>query len=368
MRLKPIVSSTKRGNGFRCFILLGTVIGLSYLLCGCSSIGPKTILRDRFDYSTAIATSWKRQMLLNIVKLRYGEPPLFMDVASVINQYELRGEVSAGASFTEGLLADRYDIGGSANYYDRPTVTYQPLTGQKFNLSMLTPIKPERLLALVQAGYSIKFVFRIGVRAINGIKNSRHTVELSQAEDPMFTKILDALKRIQGSGMLTIRFKQKESGEKMVVFFSHQIQDEKIQRDIEFVRKTLGLARGINEFTLAFGLLPENDREIAVLSHSMLDILLELSAQIEVPPKHLTDGRAWNVDHAHQSNPLIRIHSHTEQPEDVFSAVKFRDHWFWIDDKDLYSKQVMSFMMILFSLAESQKPAQVPVVTVGAGP
>ena len=53
-------------------------------LPACHSYGARTVPRDRFDYSSAVGTSWKQQMLLNIVKMRYGEPPVFMEVASVI--------------------------------------------------------------------------------------------------------------------------------------------------------------------------------------------------------------------------------------------------------------------------------------------
>ncbi|KPK93125.1 MAG: hypothetical protein AMJ94_03780 [Deltaproteobacteria bacterium SM23_61] len=63
----------------RIFLVAGMVF-----LAGCASIGPATIPRDRFDYTSAIAESWKSQMLLNIVKLRYADVPVFLDVASVI--------------------------------------------------------------------------------------------------------------------------------------------------------------------------------------------------------------------------------------------------------------------------------------------
>ena len=62
-------------------------------LGGCSSIGPGTVARDRFDYISAISDSWKAQMLLNLVKLRYGDAPVFLDVASVINQYSIEGAI-----------------------------------------------------------------------------------------------------------------------------------------------------------------------------------------------------------------------------------------------------------------------------------
>ena len=60
---------------------------------GCSSIGTGTITSDRFDYNAAISDSWKDQMLINLVKIRYGDSPVFLDIASVISQYSVEGEL-----------------------------------------------------------------------------------------------------------------------------------------------------------------------------------------------------------------------------------------------------------------------------------
>jgi hypothetical protein len=78
-------------------LLSGFVI---LLLAGCSGIGPVTVSRDRFDYTAAISDSWKRQMLFNLVKIRYGDAPVFMDVSSVISQYQIAGQVNLGATLT----------------------------------------------------------------------------------------------------------------------------------------------------------------------------------------------------------------------------------------------------------------------------
>jgi hypothetical protein len=50
---------------------------------------------------------------------------------------------------------------------------------------------------------------------------------------------------------------------------------------------------------------------------------------------------------------LIRIGSSTERPGDAFAAVRYRGHWFVIDDHDLPSKRLFTFLMFIFALVET---------------
>ena len=73
---------------------------LSFLGTTCTSIGPGTVPHDRIDYGSSIGNSWKEQTLLNIVKLRYADMPIFLEVAQVIAGYQLQSALSG--SFTLG--------------------------------------------------------------------------------------------------------------------------------------------------------------------------------------------------------------------------------------------------------------------------
>jgi len=71
----------------------GALLAGCLALSGCASIGPSTVRRDRFDYVVAISDSYKRQTLLNLVKTRYADVPVYMEIDSVINQYAIEGEL-----------------------------------------------------------------------------------------------------------------------------------------------------------------------------------------------------------------------------------------------------------------------------------
>jgi hypothetical protein len=128
--------------------------GLLLTFVGCAGVGPHSVARDRFDYTTAISDSWKAQMLVNMVKMRYGDTPTFLDVASVINQYSVESQLDLRLTWVDHLiaaLASNQSAGAAARYIDRPTITYAPIMGEKFARSLMTPIPPASILSLIQA-------------------------------------------------------------------------------------------------------------------------------------------------------------------------------------------------------------------------
>src|SRR5215472_5468997 len=140
---------------------------LSLLVTTCTSIGPGMVPHDRIDYGTSIGNSWKEQTLLNIVKLRYADMPVFLEVAQVIAGYQLQSAVSGSftlGNFTANLidrLAAAVTATAGGTYTDRPTVVYQPLTGVDFLKRLMTPIPPSSVLFMLQSGYSAERIMPI---------------------------------------------------------------------------------------------------------------------------------------------------------------------------------------------------------------
>lgn len=355
--------------------LIPMAVVMIFFIAGCSNIGPKTIPRDRFDYNKSISDSWKEQTLLNIVKLRYSDIPLFVEVASIVSGYTLESTVNLGGTLSSRVAdpGDFVNMGVSGKYIDRPTITYSPITGQKFNKSFMTPIPPNAVLFLMQSGWPIDVIFPLTVDTINGLRSHISGGKDARQGDPDFYRVIALLRIIQKSGTVGMRIvKEKDQKESTIMFFHQKNIPPEIEDAFNELNTLLGLEPEDREMTVSYGFIPRPGSEIAMLTRSILQIMIEMAKQIDVPPLHIIEGRTFpalaihgdlNQDRAR----LITVSHSTDYPEDAFTAIKYKDHWFSIDDRDFRSKRTFAFLMILFSLTESSEKEGLPLVTIPAG-
>jgi hypothetical protein len=348
------------------------------VLSGCASIGPGTVKRDQFQYIHAISESWKAQLLLNMVKIRYGDTPAFLEVASLINSYSIESGIDLNVNWYNYPYETAQLLKGSAKFTDRPTITYSPLTGEKFTTMLMSPIEPTNIFSFIQAGYPSDLVLRICVQSINGIHNKYGGGARFKRADPEFFPLLEKLRAIQDSGAFGMRVENVEGKDTVVLIFRDPRKiDEQIKADIAAVRKLLNLNPQASKFKIVYDAVAANDQEIAILSRSMMQILIDLGSLIDVPEKHIAEKRVSPTRTCEtvggiSARHLISVHSRASapvasKPGDAFAAVKYHNYWFWIDDTDLLSKQVMTFLLVIFSLAETGGAGKGPIVTVPAG-
>ena len=370
-RTKSIPMKQEMKMNFRMILILLAIL----LLTGCAHIGPKTVPRDRFDYNTAIADSWKAQTLLNIVKLRYADMPLFVEVASVVSGYTLEGSVDLGGTVSSeaAVQGDFLALGTAGKYTDRPTITYAPITGAKFNENFMTPITPDAVLFLMQSGWPADIIFPIVVESINGLRSRQAGGSDQRLGDPEYYYLVSLFRKIQQSGAVGMRIIKETDQKNTTVLFFHRknISGEIVEARTE-IAQLLGLDPSKQEIKVTYGLIAQSEDEIAMLTRSILQIMVNLATQIDVPVEHVSNGLTipslpTPAGEAANLKKLVQVRSGPDKPENAFTAVKYEDHWFWIDKSDFQSKRTFAFLMILFSLTETGGKEGLPLVTIPAG-
>jgi hypothetical protein len=350
-------------------------IALGFAVAACASIGPGSVSRDRIDYATSIGNSWKEQTLLNIVKLRYVDMPIFLEVAQVIAGYQvqsaLTGSFTAG-NFNSSVVGPFTALGtasAAGTYIDRPTVVYQPLTGVDFLKKLMTPIPPSSVLFMLQSGYSAERIMPIMLDSINSLTNGSN--RFKRATDPRFTRLAKLVGEGQRANAIQIRIEtRKEGPESAVIAFPPREDPAAITRRQEIIG-LLGLKPDLTEVKVYYGAYSGKDNEIDMKTRSMLEIMLEFAATVQVPEADITDGRAGpgavssRPDEA-LGGPPMRILVGDVAPKDASVAVQYSKRWFWIADTDIQSKTTFGVVMLLFSISETGIKGSAPVVTIPA--
>lgn len=346
----------------RLFTSLFLVVFL--LGAGCRSIGPNKVTRDRFDYSQSLSDSWKNQMLLNIVKVRYLDLPIFLDVGQLVTGYSLETSVNLGGSVTPG--GGLGSVGGQGRYTDRPTITYIPLTGDRFLEGFLTPVKPVNVFSLLQSGYEADFILELCLDSFNGLYNRSASLDSKRKPDPEFFQVIKLMREVQDAGAVGMKIEQLEDHESaLVLFFRHKNVDEEISTKAAEIRRLLELPPEGMQFELVYSPMHGGPGKLGVGTRSLLQILQALSLGIRVPDVHRQlELIPPQLEISADESTLLRVHSGPDKPDDCFVAVPYEGQWFWIAHDDWKSKNTFSSILFLFTLADSGGGGNLPTITI----
>ena len=340
-------------------------------LAGCTHLGPRTVTADRFDYSTAIADSWKQQTLLNIVKLRYMDLPVFVDVSSIVAGYSLETSVSVGGQVSSAGSIQGYggSVGAAGRFTDRPTITYVPMTGERFLRGLLTPIDPKNIFSMLQSGYAADFILGLTVESLNGVRNRSAAGGLVRDADPEFVRALELMREVQAAGAIGMRVDEDEARRQLaVLFFRRDDVGPEIAEKAAEIRRLLGLPPDQQRFILKYSPVRGGKDELAVNSRSMLQVMGAFASYVDLPDAHAADRSAVPApqDAAGDRPGRVRIHSGKDRPDSAFAAVSYRDHWFWVEEGDWQTKRALTAVMFFFTLTDTGGADNLPLITIPA--
>lgn len=334
-------------------------------LSACASIGPSTIVRDQRDYTDAIADAAKRQVLGAVVRLRYADHVAFLDIGQVVAGYQFEGVVGTGTSFTSGLnLGDNLRLSGEGRYVDRPTITWQPVSGARLSERLLQPVLPGVLAVLGLTGFPPDMVFGLAVSSINGLANGSTRPGETIPAHPRWEIVMDRLRAVRSSGVLGIRTDQDGLGRPRFVLVD---ESRGTDRRVKDLRTLLGLDPDLNEFPMIYGSGAGSGREIRMITRPLFDVLLEVAGRIKVPLADVEAGRTPPTVRDIPEQPVLQIEAGMERPGNPYVEVDYGDGWFWIDENDYASKRTFTFLMLLVSLAQTDPNRQQPLLTIPTG-
>jgi hypothetical protein len=339
-------------------------------LMGCTSIGPATVSRDRLDYAAALAEAAKRETLLNIVKLRYADALSLITVSQLVAGYTLEGRVDLRSDFFRNTwnLSDDLAFGVGGTFSDRPTATYTPIRGDDFARLMLTPIPPSELFAMLATRAPAALTLGLGVQSINGLRNWAADASGVTRVEAAFVEVLQLLEELRDEGIVGFGF-EAEGDHRTAYLLLEEPGDRRDARAARLL-DLLDLDPDLTSFPIRFGFGSGGPGEIRIYTRSLLEILGNLAAQVEVPGADVAAGRTYPTETSPAELsllPNLSVRSRPLRPFNAFVAVEYRGTWYWIDDRNYRAKRVFSVLLLLLNLVDKSGSMQLPVITIPTG-
>ncbi len=361
----------------RCGILCASrvlpVLVLASLLGGCAGFAPRRLYQDQLGYTQSLGDGGKAQTLLNIVRLRFGDVPQFLNTTQVISGYTLQQNFSGALTVVPGGSNTLAGTPGVA-VTQSPTFTFQPVTGEALASSFLRPISPTELLPLSLSGTPIDVLFRLAIQSVNGLNNSSMLDTAHRTGSPGFAHLLIDLRQLQIAGQLGVRLapgtepgdEKSKVGGKLILSIPDSA-DPDIQKLVLTTRQMLGMAKNTHDAEVRYGSGRAEPGTITLLTRPVLGMLVQVASEVEVASEDVTAHRtiATVDDAAILGRPVVIIHSGEKSPKDVFSMIRYKNRSYWIDDTDFDSKVAFSVLQTLMALGQSNPPTNT-VVTIPA--
>ena len=432
IKARPVVRS----------LLLVCGFAVITMLSGCT-VGPKLYKTSFTQYNEAVRQTLDEQMLANLVRMRYLQTPIFLQVSSLNASFSVGASAGLSGTFpSSGSNSGGANLGGS--YSESPTISFSMPESREYYGRLLAPLSAKQVTSLVLAGFDGELVLRTSVRGINGLKNLDADFEVSSEESPAhakFREMIGLITKLRSEGIVDLELGGKEnfwsspvtmdvtndlskvlllgaasyamSNDAEIVEYgvgpdgqpvrgghglwqTHMYEknmalrfspDGKDSLDAQRLKELLGLEDDRYNFPIVEAELVNAEKargvmgqspgaldpsvvwaEIGLRGRSMLEIMQVASKEVRVPGKDIELGiAAANQPRSLQSSTgatdWLVIMSSDSEPSNTSLVIEYRGHWFYIDDRDLQSRETFAMLTALFAVVGGTVPGAHPVLT-----
>lgn len=395
------------------------------LAAGGCAFGPRNLVPTHHRYNESMQRAAAEELLLNVVRMRYNETLMRLDVGGIAAQFELGATAEARPFFsTEGVNLVPPDgpfgtysrilpfLGASVT--DRPTFSFSPLDDSEAIKPLFVPITADGMVFLWQSGWPVATVLRLFVDAANGLPNAPTAASPSRgavSEFEQFRRVADLIQSLHDAGQIKFvrsdsareigsplaesamsagamveaardgfEYRQRpdrswiltksERRSELQIDPAHAASPEVLELcqllHLEPGRPRYELVTGTDSFAVSRSgpLLTQ----IHLAARSTIQASFYLSKGVEVPCSHVEAGL---VDPTRQpiTDDLIRVKSSAEKrrPACASVVVRYRDHWFYIDDRDGTSKATFALMSVMVRINPLSPRKGGPALTLPVG-
>ena len=351
----------------RClFRILGMLCVMSSLLVGCTVVGPAAMRAGRLAYNEAIIETDKEQMLLVVVRNRYEERSQLLAVGSVTANVSVvaRSGIELGFGNDQDFAANLVPFGAGVVYEENPTISYTPVGGEQYVRALTSPVPLAGLAQLASSVINPSLVYNALIASVNGIYNPSFTFSPVEP-DPRFGRFVTIMTKLTRAHRL--QWVQDTEHARLVI--DHYSPTYAVE--VSELLRLLGLPgprdpTGRMVLPVSLALDGPNTGGMAIVTRSVANLLQILSGAVQIPEEDLAAGVAVRYPSPGPVGGGLRVHRAEAKPTHASVAVKYRNAWFYIDERDQLTKQFARLVGTLLSIAieeSTERSSATPLLT-----
>ena len=350
------------------------------LLGGCQStpVGPRALRSSQHKYNQALIQNSDEQLLANIVRLRYRDNPIFVDVTQMVQNVGF--DSTLDNNWEKGVWGSSFSgkVSGKLGLSDKnsATNTYSQLNGKDFVAKMMTPIQLPIILSMFESGWRPERVFNLCVERINNLYNAPTAsgpTPVFAPEYASFFRFSALLDRLERNHLIELG---EENDVNFSDLFMHIKAKPAFEKEIAEFKRLADLNPDANKFKLKSDFAGMSSSKLVMRGKTLLGIFFFLSQGVEVPQADKDAGLVTVTKNADGTefdwspifNKLLKVQfsegTTRMRPENAYVAYRYRGKWFYIADNDLESKSTFMMLSQLFTLQSTKYSKSDPVLVV----
>lgn len=301
-------------------VVAGAFLAAALTVTSGCKVANESLRADFVDFNAILQGNQTQQMLLNLVRMRYRETPLFLQAGSLTASYESSFSADSSASIPDADFAS-LDLGGSYRFSSKPTISYTPVEGKEYVQQFMAEITPQTFAMLVRAGWPITKLGDLLVASVTLESGERLLGRPSAESNPRFREFFKVLKEAEDRDELSL-VGRKDGG-----------------IDLRAGAQSIGVER--------------------FQFRSLFSTMFNASKDVQVP----ADRASWAKSTPGGQEIDVRVSD--RKPTDALVSVEYGGWYYSIANDDIRSKDTLALLVQLCRI-QAGPSAPAPLVTIPA--